>query len=231
MVNPGVIFLAQKEIDKDNFCIEDNIGESIHVHWGHVRLDLTIKELIALTEQLSDAMNSMMEKPGFDIRNADINYLYDHADMMASVTSNAEKCMEDEIRDAYKDRENQILMCMDTIIPIHLKKKNVVLKGAGEHTRELIKRWKDKVNIVGILSNDKGKVDGYAALEYGQLSEFDVDTIVISSYRYRHEMMKDIEENTKSLEIIDLYQYLEYLGVYGIEKEFYRYIKDGCQPD
>lgn len=32
MVNPGVIFLAQKNIDTDNFCIEDNIGESIHVH-------------------------------------------------------------------------------------------------------------------------------------------------------------------------------------------------------
>lgn len=193
-----------------------------------MRIDLTIKELIVLTEQLSDAMDLMIGKKGLEIENADIDYLYKHADMLINITSNHLKSVQDEIKDSYKSKEDEILKCMNIMIPSHLRKKNVVLKGAGEHTRELIKIWKDKVNIIGILSNDKAPIKGYKTLEYRQLSELDIDVIVISSYRYRHEMLKEIEANTKEIEIIDLYKYFEYLGIKGVEKEFYKYIDKDC---
>jgi len=42
MSNPAVFELAQSVIDNQKICIEDNIGESIHLHIGLVRIDMTL---------------------------------------------------------------------------------------------------------------------------------------------------------------------------------------------
>ena len=53
MSNPAVFELAKADIAGQRICIEDNIGESIHLHIGLVRIDMTVKEFqnFALTLQ------------------------------------------------------------------------------------------------------------------------------------------------------------------------------------
>ena len=46
MSNPAVFKLAETVIGDQKIVIEDNIGESIHLHIGLVRIDMTVKEFV-----------------------------------------------------------------------------------------------------------------------------------------------------------------------------------------
>ena len=55
MSNPGVINLFsifKKSGIINRFQVEDNIGESIHIHINNIRLDLTINEFYKLVDSL-----------------------------------------------------------------------------------------------------------------------------------------------------------------------------------
>lgn len=47
--------LASGEVNGNNIKIEDNIGESIHIHYNSFRIELTIEEFRRLSEELSQA--------------------------------------------------------------------------------------------------------------------------------------------------------------------------------
>ena len=57
MSNPAVFELAQSIIANQKICIEDNIGESIHLHIGLVRIDMTVKEFQNLASTLQKVLN------------------------------------------------------------------------------------------------------------------------------------------------------------------------------
>ena len=60
MSNPGVIILDQySSANINRFAVEDNIGESIHIHLNNFRIDLTIDEFLALSEQISLSLLSL----------------------------------------------------------------------------------------------------------------------------------------------------------------------------
>ena len=65
MSNPGVInlfsFFKRSGIIK-RFQIEDNIGESIHIHVNNFRIDLTIKEFYRLVDSLRENCKEL-QKP------------------------------------------------------------------------------------------------------------------------------------------------------------------------
>ncbi len=70
MSNPGVISLVRKVIGGQLLKIEDNIGESIHIHFGdNLRLDLSIAEFMDFTNRMADALNRMIDIPGVNVRN------------------------------------------------------------------------------------------------------------------------------------------------------------------
>lgn len=75
MSNPAVTKLAKGEIGKLRFWMDDNIGESIHIHLADFRLDLTIKELDQLSEELKDTINQLADVKGFDCNKIDAVYL------------------------------------------------------------------------------------------------------------------------------------------------------------
>ena len=53
MSNPGVITLANASSKKGRFrrfVVEDNIGESIHLHIDNMRVDFTIEEFLEFSE-------------------------------------------------------------------------------------------------------------------------------------------------------------------------------------
>lgn len=60
MSNPAVFELAMADIARQRICLEDNIGESIHLHIGLVRLDMTVKEFQRTALTLQRALNTLM---------------------------------------------------------------------------------------------------------------------------------------------------------------------------
>lgn len=76
MINPGVITLASLNDGKKNilpyrFCIEDNIGEAIHIHFKDIRLDLTVKQFLSIASQCYDIINDLVSVENFDAHSFD----------------------------------------------------------------------------------------------------------------------------------------------------------------
>lgn len=75
MSNPAVTKLVRDEIGNLKFWMDDNIGESIHIHLADFRLDLTIEEIDALAEELKDTVNKLLAVDGFDCNKIDPVFL------------------------------------------------------------------------------------------------------------------------------------------------------------
>lgn len=61
MSNPGVIVLASlKKPFPYRFEVEDNIGEAIHIHFQDMRIDLTVKEFLDITDKLQQILDNMV---------------------------------------------------------------------------------------------------------------------------------------------------------------------------
>ena len=77
MSNPGVFTLVEFQLDGKRFCIEDNIGEAIHIHYGNFRLDLTVQEFLNMADDMVDSISQLIEVPNFDIESIDPLFLYE----------------------------------------------------------------------------------------------------------------------------------------------------------
>lgn len=76
MSNPGVIMLSEcTTLKGESFRVEDNIGESIHIHHGDFRLDFTIKEFIEFSEMIEESLSSLIDVEGFNLSELDPVFL------------------------------------------------------------------------------------------------------------------------------------------------------------
>lgn len=75
MSNPAVIVLATNDDTGGRFVIEDNIGESIHLHYDCFRLDLTVKEFLELEPIIESCLEGVINVPGFKVCNFDPLFL------------------------------------------------------------------------------------------------------------------------------------------------------------
>ncbi len=75
MSNPAVIVLAKTQTKMGLFQIEDNLGESIHLHLGEIRCDLTIKEFNELSIAIGKALEAFMEIDGFKLNKFSMEFL------------------------------------------------------------------------------------------------------------------------------------------------------------
>ena len=60
MINPGVIQLASLKHSSYRFDIEDNIGESIHIHYNNIRLDYSIRDFFELADEIEKLMDVLL---------------------------------------------------------------------------------------------------------------------------------------------------------------------------
>lgn len=80
MSNPAVIILAtSRGKDIKRLVIEDNIGESIHIHADGLRIDLTIKDLLKLTTGMKSALGEIMLRKGLNINLLDEDFMINSA--------------------------------------------------------------------------------------------------------------------------------------------------------
>ena len=74
MSNPAVFELAAADIAGQRVCLEDNIGESIHLHIGLVRADMTVKEFRDAALKMQKALNTLTPN-FFDVAEYDAYFL------------------------------------------------------------------------------------------------------------------------------------------------------------
>lgn len=77
MSNPGVITLTKTRVCGQEVKIEDNLGEAIHIHYGQIRIDLSVKEFEKLgtsVEFILDQMNELI--PANNIGWRDLNPIF-----------------------------------------------------------------------------------------------------------------------------------------------------------
>lgn len=75
MSNPAVTKLVRDDIGNLRFWMDDNIGESVHIHLADFRMDLTVEELNTLSKELTDTINKLVDIEGFDCNKMDPVFL------------------------------------------------------------------------------------------------------------------------------------------------------------
>jgi len=75
MSNPGVITLAKINIQDVELRIEDNIGESIHVHFGNLRLDFSVNSFLKFAEMITQIAEKMINVNNFRYKDYDSIFL------------------------------------------------------------------------------------------------------------------------------------------------------------
>ena len=96
MSNPAVITLAHVRTKLGDFSVEDNIGESIHLHLGDLRCDITVADLERLSEDLAVALEEFINVEGFTVSGFSKEFLLQLAENGA--LSSLDTVEEDTIR-------------------------------------------------------------------------------------------------------------------------------------
>lgn len=137
------------------------------------------------------------------------------------------KLMEDTINTELHSIKKQVIMCRYHIVKLFLekilRKRSVAIRCAGVHTKELLKLISnlEVVKCIWDKNVSDKEIYGYPCIKTEKsLKEYQIDTILISSYRYRHEIKNELKDISKEYEIIDLYEELENAGIV-FESEFY----------
>lgn len=85
MSNPAVITLADASGKKGKFkrfVIEDNIGESMHLHIDNMRVDFTIKEFLEFSQMIRDSLKDLDFLKSYKLENFDEHFLKECADLL-----------------------------------------------------------------------------------------------------------------------------------------------------
>lgn len=157
--------------------------------------------------------------------------IYDIVRCMMLRKQEEEKVCLDRIKETFtlelRHMKKQIISNRYFIVKLFLEKiltgKKVAIRCAGVHTKELLKVITDKSVIKCIWDY---KVSDEKFCEYPCISEkedlkkYEIDTILISSYKYRHEIKSELFDLSNEYEVIDLYEALENEGI-TFDSEFY----------
>ena len=88
MSNPAVITLddvsGRKGIFK-RFTIEDNIGESMHLHIDNMRVDFTIEEFLEFSQMIRESLKELDFLDGYSVENFDEQFLKECAEYLPNL--------------------------------------------------------------------------------------------------------------------------------------------------
>lgn len=71
MSNPAVYLLAEIKIRDKIIRIEDNLGESIHIHIGDFRFSISVMEFNKIVDSVLEAANQLLELKGLSMKDLD----------------------------------------------------------------------------------------------------------------------------------------------------------------
>ena len=85
MSNPAVITLASlngRNNTFKRFQIEDNIGESIHLHVDNIRIDLSVNEFLDFSDKVRKSLSELNLFHGYDINGFDSRFLHECGNLL-----------------------------------------------------------------------------------------------------------------------------------------------------
>lgn len=88
MSNPAVITLEDASNAKGKikrFVLEDNIGESLHLHIDNMRVDFTVNEFLAFTKMIRSSLEELDFLSPYTIDNFDEHFLKECADLLPNL--------------------------------------------------------------------------------------------------------------------------------------------------
>jgi hypothetical protein len=170
MSNPAVVTL----VDESNhnakikrFVVEDNIGESIHLHIDNIRVDFTIKEFLEFSNMIGESLVELDLLNGYLIENFDKNFLKDCSECLPNLI---------EIK-----KERVILK--DLLIVSHYTYRDLIL-------HKTISLFKSQA--FNYLSGNKNDFINYTQYNYFNVSNEDrllalVDSIEKNGYPHKNQ--------------------------------------------
>lgn len=75
MSNPAVYLLAETTIQGKRIQIEDNLGESIHVHIGEFRITFSVAEFLEAAESILNAADQILQLKDLSLYKFDLSSL------------------------------------------------------------------------------------------------------------------------------------------------------------
>lgn len=77
MSNPGIKILAENHQGQKikRFVIEDNIGESIHLHVDNIRLDFSIRSFLSFSQTIRESLHALNILKGYPLKMFDEHFL------------------------------------------------------------------------------------------------------------------------------------------------------------
>lgn len=139
MSNPAVSELGRTYLNnrKTEVWLDDNIGESVHLHIEDIRIDFTVKGFSAFSEEINDVINELINVPGFDIYKIEPRYF---EDMLWENISHLKEVKYDEIMLA------DILCPADDGRLVYLPDSRLVKALNGDDSKNTLSRNSDHIN-------------------------------------------------------------------------------------
>lgn len=47
------------DLNSTKFCVEDNVGESVHIHYRNLRVELTVKEFVTFADNIKNSLEEI----------------------------------------------------------------------------------------------------------------------------------------------------------------------------
>lgn len=85
MSNPGVYTLSRHTMKGNDFRVEDNIGEAIHLHYEEFRIDLSVRDFYDISDSFAEAANNLINIDGFRIEMLNPVFFSQIADKLADL--------------------------------------------------------------------------------------------------------------------------------------------------
>lgn len=122
------------------------------------------------------------------------------------------------------DGEKILSIIKDALKDFMSKHSNAAIYCYGQHTEQLMAKFIFELrNIKYIIdnNNENSNSNGFKIISREAIDRCKIDGIIISSYKYRNEIRKELLEKYQSKDILDIYEILEKKGI-SVDREFYR---------
>lgn len=130
MSNPAVFELLKTTIDGQDICIEDNIGEGIHLHIGSIRIDMTISEFLDMGEVLTHSLNEIVGVKNFEVEKYNpyfIGKIGNHLPYLESIKDELVTLGDLKLRYENEKGEEKIIFLKDSPYYIYCNDKTIDL--------------------------------------------------------------------------------------------------------
>lgn len=111
----------------------------------------------------------------------------------------------------------------NSIVEFLKNTKNPAIYCNGGHTRMLMSDFINELKTVRIIVDNYSDIKcegGYTYITDKDIEKYEIDAIIISSFKYRKNIFNELKSNHKNIKVLDIYSKLEEKGI-KLESDYY----------